>query len=108
MKQVSSTRRTINKKDLGNWFLIYFMHYISFASYILIFLVTNHYVNGGAFLHNIIYAKIYILLTFALAPAITGTLHIIYSELGSPWLRLVMWLYAFTNMILLPILVFIV
>lgn len=57
---------------------------------------------------ELLYAKIYILLTFALTPAITGTLHITYSELGSPWLRLIMWLYAFANMILLPILVFVV
>ena len=108
MKQVSNTRKTINKKDLFHWFLIYFMHYISFSIYILIFLITNHYVNGGSFISGYIYTEIYIMLTFVLAPLITGTLHIIYSELGSPWLRLIMWLYAFTNMILLPILVFVV
>lgn len=102
MKPVLFNKRRFTWKDILRIIAIFIGHYFFFALYVAIFLLIR-FSWTQEFIPDINYKNWLIYYPVVLAPAISASLHILYSEKGSPWLRFTMWVHAMINIILVPV-----
>ena len=106
MKKVTRRSRKFTTKDIARFFLATFNQYLIFSVYTFLIILINHFVHGGWFfddLYGIRYSIFYFIIA---APGINSILYLTFEELGSPWLRLTMWLNSTISVIFICVAIF--
>ena len=107
MRRLTNSKRRFGVKDLLKWVGIISLHYAFFIIYTAIFLLIRHFVFDCELIPGEIATKVIVLYVICFAPIFNGILHITYDEIGSPWLRLIMWIHSATIAILIPLMIFV-
>lgn len=103
MKKVTRKKRKFNYKDITRILLTSLIHYLIFAAYTAVVITINYLVNDNWFFSNMQGLDYTILYFLIAAPGVNAILHLTFEELGSPWMRLAMWLHSTLMIVLIPI-----
>lgn len=103
MKAVLFDKRKYSWKDIAKVSFIFLGHYFFFIFYVGMILGIKWAMYKEPFFPTIDFKNWLLYYPVTLAPIVSGSLHIIYAEKGSPWFRFAMWLHGMVNIILVPI-----